>query len=520
LNPIIIFKPGLGHMDSTSNYRYQGFHRVPVSRTVRFLALYLVFLVGGVFAADVVKAQAPTQIPAPAPAVDGPCETGPTLYRAAKFTEARAAFLACLEQGGASVEILLPLVVMAVREERVGEGIEYGFEAIEIAPTDAEARYWYGRALLGAERVDDARAQWEQGLRLSVNHKGILEGMARLALADNETAKAYQLLAQLQRQGVNDPWLNRLMADIAAGKGLWKESLGHLEMAMAQDEPSLQDYMTASELSIMLGDHPGAVDYCRRAVVLEPGAVSYGGLGEAYFAVEQIDSALVYLHLAVVEAPEEPRYRFNLANALEVAGMVQEAEVHFQAFLTMVPDDPVGHFNYGVHLDRQGRSEEALAEVSRAVELNPDMLTARVVEAQILEDMGLWDEALAVVRGLNEVDEANTAELNTWEERIIRQRDIALAAIGEGKIHLLHMVLGNAEILEIVTTELAAGTPFTSLAVRFSSGGAAARGGDIGWINPAEMVEAMQAVIIPLGINETSPPVEAGGLYHIFKRIP
>ena len=208
-------------------------------------ALLLAFLAGGVLAADVVNAQA----------VDNPCETGPTLYRAAKFVEARTAFLACLEQGGASVEILLPLVVMAVRGDRIGEGVEYGFEAVEIAPEDAEARYWYGRALLRVERIDEAKKQWEQGLQLSVNHKGILEGMARLALAENETAKAYQLLAQLQRQGVNDPWLNRLMADIAAGKGLWKQSLGHLEMAMAQEEPSLQDFMTASELSIMLGDH-------------------------------------------------------------------------------------------------------------------------------------------------------------------------------------------------------------------------------------------------------------------------
>ena len=248
--------------------------------------------------------------------------------------------------------------------------------------------------------------------------------------------------------------------------------------------------------------------------------MSYGGLGEAYFAVEQIDSALVYLHLAVEADPNDARYRFNLANALEVAGMYQEAEVHFDAFLAMVPDDPVGHFNYGVHLDRLGRSEEALAEISLAVDLNPDMLTARVVMAQILEEMGRWDEALAVVRGLNEIDEANTAELNAWEERILRQRDMSLSAVSEGKIHLLHMVLGNKEILDIVTAELDAGTAFTSLVVRYSAGSAAARGGDIGWINPSEMVEEMQAVIVPLGINETSPPVEAGGLYHIFKRIP
>ncbi len=451
---------------------------------------------------------------------DDPCTQGPELYRAAKFEEARTAFRACLDLGGESLEILLPLVVMAVRGERLTEGIEYGARAVEIAPEDPEAHYWYGRALLRSDRIGEAKEQWEKGLQVGVDHKGILEGMARLALAEDEPAKAYQLLSQLQIQGVNEPWLNRLMADIAAGKGLWQQSLDHLEMAMAQEDPSLQDFMTASELSILVGDKDGALGYCRRAVVLEPGPVSFGGLGEAFFAIEQLDSALVYLRLAVEQAPADPRYRFNLANALEVSGMPEEAEHHFQAFLDMVPDDPVGRFNYGIHLDKQGRSEEALAEVSRAIKLNPQMLTARVVRAQILEDLGRYDDALEVVVGLNEIDEANTAELDLWAERLRQQRDLSLAAVSEGKIHLLHMILGSREILDMVTAELEAGQAFTSLAVQFSSGSAAARGGDIGWIRPEDMVEPMRSAILMLEVNETSPPVEAGGLFHIFKRVP
>jgi Flp pilus assembly protein TadD len=449
-----------------------------------------------------------------------PCRTGPELYRAAKFTEAKRALISCLDQGNESPEILLPLVVMAVREEKFSEATAYGSQAVGVAPKDPDARYWYGRALLRDGQVAEARQQWEKGLELSVGHVGILEGLARMALADDEPAKAYQLLTQLQMQGVNDPWLNRLLADISAGKGLWKQSLDHLEMALAQEDPSLQDLMTASELSILTGDSDGAVNYCRRAVVLEPGPVSYGGLGEAFFAVEEIDSALVYLRLAVEQAPDDPRYRFNLANALEVSGMFEEAGTHFRAFLAMQPDDPVGHFNYGIHLDKLGRSEEALAEVTLAAELNPDMLTARVVQAQILEEMGRWDEALAVVMGLNEIDEANTTELNAWEDRIRSQRDTSLSASNEGKIHLLHLVVGNEEILEMVTSELAAGSPFTTVAVQFSSGQAAAKGGDIGWINPAEMKEPMKSAIEELDVNEISPPIEAGGLYHIFKRIP
>lgn len=500
----------LAYMDSPSCFKSSVTVRHSAGRTGLNIGIILALVAMATLPAGGVWAQTEND----------PCQNGLDLFRAAKFAEARTALLACLDQGSQSLDILMPLVVMAVREQRYSEGVLYGEKAVAVASEDPDARYWYGRALLRSERVADAKEQWEKGLELSVNHLGILEGMARMALADNEPTKAYQLFSQLQRQGVDDPWLNRLMADIAAGKGLWKQSLDHLQVAMSQEVPSLQDYLTASELSILTGDNQGAVEYCRTAVTLEPGPVSYGGLGEAYFAVEEIDSALVYLRLAVEQAPDGPIYRFNLANAMEVSGMVEEADVHFRAFLAMVPDDPVGHFNYGIHLDKLGRSEEALVSVSRAIELNPDMLTARVVKAQILEDMGRWDEALEVVTGLNEIDEANTAELNAWQDRIIQQRNASVSASSEGKVHLLHMVLGNAQILEIVTAELASGTPFTTLAVRYSSGGSAAKGGDIGWINPSEMVDPMKGIILELAVNETSPPVETEGLYHIFKRIP
>ena len=37
---------------------------------------------------------------------------------------------------------------------------------------DAEARYWYGRALLREGRTEEARRQWEQGLQLDLGMTG------------------------------------------------------------------------------------------------------------------------------------------------------------------------------------------------------------------------------------------------------------------------------------------------------------------------------------------------------------
>ncbi len=450
-----------------------------------------------------------------------PCLEGPILYREAKFEEARAALRGCLDTNGPNVEVLLPLVVMGVQENRLEEAVEYGATAVEMAPQNTEARYWYGRALLRSNRPTEAKEQWHAGLSQTVDHLGILEGLARLALAENETAQAYQLFSQMQRLGLNEPWLSRLLAEISAGKGMWEQSLNHLAAAMNREGGgTTEDLLTAAELSIMAGDKPRAVDFCRRAVILAPGADTYGGLGQAYFADQQVDSALVYLRLAVEQSPRTPLFRFNLANALEVSGQVEEADYHFRTFLEQVPNDPVGRFNYGIHLEKMGRSVEGLAEVEKAIDLDPQMLTARVVRIQLLEGLGMWDEALVELTNLQILDTANAEQLGLWEARLLNSRAASQTKLNEGKIRLQHMVLGTLELVRQVQAELATGEEFTSLVVRFSAGPAAVRGGDIGWVDPTEMVPEMQKGLNGLGINEISPPIESKGLYHIFKRIP
>lgn len=448
------------------------------------------------------------------------CPQGRELHEAGDAAGARAAYEECLAAGLEVTDVLLPLSIMNLEDGDLAAAVELAGRAVAAAPEDPEARYWYGRALLRADHRDEAEAQWEQGLQYSVEHRGLLEGLGRLALAEGESAKAYNLFLQLQRQGVDDPWLDRLLAEIAASKGLWEQALGHLQPLLGTEAETLDDLVMATELAILDRRAEEAVSYGRRAVARSPEARTLGGLGEVFFAVEQVDSALVYLRRAVAEPDCPPRFRFNLANALEVAGRFEESGGEFRAYLAEVPDDPVGHFNYGIHLDKGGRPDEALAELEKAIELDPDMLTAHVVHVQILEALGRWDEALLAVEELRERDPGNAAELRTWKERLVSLHESSLAAAAEGKIHLRYMVVADEQTLARAQAELAQGVDFADVTMRYSGGPAAARGGDIGWIVPGDMVEDLREVISSLAVNEISPPVESGGLFHIFKRIP
>lgn len=464
---------------------------------------------------DRVLAQAASAAPA-----GSACARGRDLYRQGQHEAARTALLECLAAEGDRLDLLLPLAVIALQSGDAAQSVRFSDRAVAVAPQDAEALYWNGRALLAAGRSPEARARWEAALKLDTGHVGVLEGLARLAVADGNPTRAYQFLMQLRGRGLDQAWLHRLLADIAAGKGLWPQSLAHLQDALALEPDQPADWLTASELAILGGRHAQAIEYSRHAVSLQPDPDSYGGLGEAFFAADQVDSALVYLRRAVAHGGAKSRTRFNLANAMEVAGLHEEAGHHFRLFLKDEPQDAVGHFNYAIHLQKQGQLETALAEVDQAVRLDDGMLTARVVRVQLLEDLGRWDEALAAVGALKAMDKSNQAELAAWELRLIGRRDASRGAQAEGKMHLLHMVLVDRKQLAAVTDALARGEDFAALVVQHSSGAAAARGGDIGWIKVDEMVEPLRGAILPLKTGETSPPIESKGLIHLFKRIP
>ncbi|MFH1845278.1 MAG: tetratricopeptide repeat protein [bacterium] len=450
---------------------------------------------------------------------DSACSAGVVLFQAQHFRQAEPLLRQCLEEEGESGETMLFLMVIAVQDERAEEAITLGSRALALEPESPDIRYWYGRALLNAGNRTAAEEQWEHGISLSTEHVGLLEGLARLALDDGEDAKAYNLLTQLQLQGVDDSWVYRLLSDLARRRGLWADALQHWQQVLTREGSSEGMLLTAGELAILAGDTAAAVMSCRQAVELTSSAAAYGGYGEALFASDRLAEALAALRQAVALDGDQPQFVFNLANVLEVSGLAAEADQYFAHYVTLAPDDPVGHFNYGIHLDRLGQSEAALGQIEAALRLKDDWATAWVVLGQIQEKLGRYPEALATVDALLVREPDNSAQLIPWREQVTSKLNSMESAQQAGKVHLLHIITSDAGAVEQVRQELSRGTDFSQLATRFSSGPTAAQGGDIGWVVPADMVEPLRSAIAKLDPNEISPLVEAKGLFHYFKRI-
>ncbi len=451
---------------------------------------------------------------APAQVLD-PCAEGLRLFEARDYVAARTFLESCAQTAAPDAQVLLALTVVTTSQGALEEAVDHGARLVALTPNDPAARYWYGRALLGAGRTDEGEAQWEAGLALSQTHVGLLEGLARLAMDRGEDAKAYNLLTQIQLQGVQAGWVDRLLADVARRRGLWAKAADHWADSLAHDGETADGLVILGEFSILAGEKARAIEVFRRAVALESSGETWAGLGEAYFAADMTDSAEVALRRAVALAPDQPRQRFNLANVLEITDRFAEAEEHFARYIEMVPDDAMGHLNYGIHLEKRGQYAAALAEATRALELDASLTPALLTRARSLEQLGRRDEAVAAVDELARRNPAAKAELDLWRADLLGQP----AANPEGMVLLAHIVTGDPEVAAAIVSDLAAGKDFAELAVMYSAGPTAAQGGTIGWIDPASMAAPLGEAIEDLGVGEISPLVESGGLYHAFKRI-
>ncbi|MDY0108778.1 MAG: tetratricopeptide repeat protein [Candidatus Krumholzibacteria bacterium] len=456
--------------------------------------------------------------PASAQEAGDPCQVGRQAFLDDDYETAEPALRECLAEEE-SLLALLPLTIITTMQRRITEALGFGARALTLAPDNASVRYWYGRALLLAGDAAQAQVQWEQGLLLDVGHAGILEGLAQLHIQRGEPAKAYNLLHQMQRLGVNEPWLHRQLSGLARRKGQWDQAVDHWRDVIAVEGETEESLVVLGELTILAGRSAEAVDIFRRAVALRPSGLTYGGLGEAWFTADQIDSAAVALQKAVELDPDNPRHRFNLANALELLDEPARAAQHFQAYIEQQPDDPVGRFHYGVHLEHRGQPEAAVAQLQAAVRLDPAYVQAQVVLAELYDRLGRSEEALALVDRLTELDPGSRAELQQWRQILLDDMNEAKAALGQGRVHLLHILTDDAATAALIGERLATGADFADLAAQYSQGPTAARGGDIGWVDPAVMLPALQAAIRALAPGETSPPVMAGGQAHLFKRV-
>ena len=164
--------------------------------------------------------------------------------------------------------------------------------------------------------------------------------------------------------------------------------------ALRLDQGYVQAYLHAGILLSEKGDHRRAIHDLRLANELEPNsALVLNGLGLAFAAAGETDSALATFDHAIASHPGSALLRLNHANALMTAG----------------------------------RTDEADAELYRAVALDSTLPAARLMLADRLKLRGQYDSAIVLVQGVTR-DEPSAANLNRLGSLLIAAGDSGRAA--------------------------------------------------------------------------------------------
>jgi tetratricopeptide (TPR) repeat protein len=162
--------------------------------------------------------------------------------------------------------------------------------------------------------------------------------------------------------------------------------------------------------------------------------------GNAFYAAERYEEALLEYSAALALLPDDPVTLYSRGTTLSGLGRHREALADYNRAHELRPDDPDTLNNRGNALGELDRHEEALADYNRSLELRPDHPATLNNRGATLHDLKRYEEALADFNRSLQLRPDHPATLynracalsltSRYEEAL---RDVAEAIAGDGE---------------------------------------------------------------------------------------
>jgi len=328
-------------------------------------------------------------------------------------------------------ESLVMHVTLAKAYERDGDSqaaLESYALAAEHAPENPLAHYYYGEALSGHGRLEEAITHLRTAIRLAPTYlpaklslalaleragqwSAAAELAGQLADADPTAIEPQRLKARLHfRAGRSEEalWiydhLLRSRPDDAAtllaiARELWQRKLPELAERFAQaakkapPETSAQ-WNELAGLELQLGNNDSAIDALEQAIRLDAANVdALNNLGVIRRSQGQLGEAERLFERAVEQRPEAANFRVNLAAVLFQQGRHDRAEAQLREAIRIDPDYAEAHITLGVQLLQRGNPASAAAAFRAAVRLRPEDAALENQLGICLARLGQWNAA-------------------------------------------------------------------------------------------------------------------------------
>lgn len=282
--------------------------------------------------------------------------------------------------------------------------------AIELAPSTFQWRYYLGALYPVLGRLEDAEAQLIAALELRADY---VPALIRLGRAQLDLGKLDQAVARFEAALVIDP------ANAAAHQGLGRVAFegGDFQGAIEQFERALEIQPEANLIHYQLGlayrelgDRERALENLKlnrhQDVRLDDPLINnlyrivrsaklHFNSGIELLEQNRPELAIEQLEMAIEQRPGQFTYHHNLAAALGLIGRDDEAIEQYRKVLELNPEYPNAHFNLAMLLVKRDQVAEASRHFELAHRYDPEDLVAHTEWATALSLLGEPERAAA-----------------------------------------------------------------------------------------------------------------------------
>jgi TolB-like protein/Flp pilus assembly protein TadD len=315
------------------------------------------------------------------------------------FAEAEA--LKCLAYHGKYVE---------TRDTSLVEiAVETCDRAVTMDESKPEVHVALGRLYFLTNRPQFAIAAFENALILSPRNDEAILGLADVHAQQGEIEKAipfYRRAIELK------PDFSRHLGSYAVAlyqAGRFEDAVSQFREAIKLEPGNHRFYTNMGGAYYMLGQFQMAGAAFRRSNQYQPNGRAMSNAGVNFYAAGDFDSALEMFEKAVIEMPDDYRFRGNLGDACRWVNHCRDQAIsHYRQALEMVtahlridPRDTIALSLKALYLTHLGRNAEAGVPLAQALDLSPNNVDV------------LW--ASAVINAVNGNDSAALAQMQAAE---------------------------------------------------------------------------------------------------------
>lgn len=219
------------------------------------------------------------------------------------------------------------LVMAYVRGKQTDDAVAAAADNAAKHPNDSSSHLLYGTALVAAGKRDEARAQYDEAIKLDPRNVAALMSLGSLDSIEHHFQDAEGRYKQALEQAPRSAEIMAALGKIAAVQGDKAEAITRFKQAIATSPKSAAAYIDLVMLYSDGGQFEDAATVAKQLADALPGdPAALNAFGAAELNAGHHDVALQPLQQAVKLAPAVALYRINLARAQILGKETKDAQ--------------------------------------------------------------------------------------------------------------------------------------------------------------------------------------------------